>query len=361
MALPGQQNQLVKDAIAAAKAHQPPLPVVALLFMAGPVDPSLFDEADAVLDCLYPAETTGEALANVLYGRRSPAGRLPFSWPTNGSDVPPVRDPWRRRRVLIALPLLLTVARCNLQEINYTMVGRTYRYDQRNVKWPFGFGLSYSTFSYGKAALSAQAIEASACANVSITFDVTNIGQVKADEVAQAYLRWNHVTPTNGVNPTLSLVDFVRIHDLAPGATASVNLTMTPRRMAVLTPPRCGALPFVGGKSLRGAPFRQARAASAAECCSRCAALEQCEAFMFDPGATAAAASCALYTAWGLEQNASSAAVVLGQPLNEWVLRQSVLEVLVGGSSASAVKVGEVRITGEEVALIKCGLPNRRG
>lgn len=64
--------------------------------------------------------------------------------------------------------------------------------------------------------------------------------------------------------------------------------------------------------------------------------------------------ACALYTAWGLEKNVKSAAIVTGQPLNQWVLRKSTVEVLVGGSSAAAVKVGEVQITGADMPLRRC-------
>lgn len=68
------------------------VPVVALLFVAGPVNPSLFDRASAIVDCFYPAESAGSAVADVLFGKVIPAGRLPFSWPTLASDVPPEAD-----------------------------------------------------------------------------------------------------------------------------------------------------------------------------------------------------------------------------------------------------------------------------
>jgi beta-glucosidase len=63
--------------------------VIALLFVAGPVDPALFAEADAVIDCFYSAEATGLAIQDIVFGAVSPAGRLPFSWPTLPTDVPP--------------------------------------------------------------------------------------------------------------------------------------------------------------------------------------------------------------------------------------------------------------------------------
>ena len=108
-----------------------------------------------MIDCIYPAEATGLAIADVLLGLASPAGRLPFSWPTKANDVPP--------------------------EANYTMAGRTYRYAQKNVKWAFGHGLSYSSFSYGKASLSTTSIDAAACSSVNVTVDVRNAGGVAGE------------------------------------------------------------------------------------------------------------------------------------------------------------------------------------
>ena len=108
-----------------------------------------------MIDCLYPAEATGLAIADVLLGLASPAGRLPFSWPTKANDVPP--------------------------EANYTMAGRTYRYAQKNVKWSFGHGLSYSSFSYGKASLSTTSVDAAECSSVNITVAVRNTGGVAGE------------------------------------------------------------------------------------------------------------------------------------------------------------------------------------
>ena len=83
---------------------------------------------------------------DVLIGRISPAGRLPFSWPTLATDVPP--------------------------EANYTMHGRTYRYGQRNVHWAFGFGRSFSAFEYAAATLSASRVSTGACPRVNVSVQV---------------------------------------------------------------------------------------------------------------------------------------------------------------------------------------------
>lgn len=141
--LPGKQNDLVKDAIVAAKSKG--VPVIALLFVAGPVDPALFDGADAVIDCLYPAEMTGLAITDALFAGSNGSslfGRLPFSWPTTAMDV--------------------------LPEADYTMVGRTYRYAQQNVKWAFGSGKTYSEFEYllRSVHMSSKSFKATACFGV---------------------------------------------------------------------------------------------------------------------------------------------------------------------------------------------------
>jgi beta-glucosidase len=323
LALPGKQNSLVADTIGAANAEG--VPVVALLFVAGPVDPTLFDDADAIVDCVYPAESTGLAVADVLFGDVSPAGRLPFSWPTLATDVPPER--------------------------NYTMAGRTYRYGQRNVRWAFGHGRSYSTFTYGKAILGAHSITASSCSSVLIRIPVTNSGSVDGDEVVQAYIRWKDVTPGADVQtPDLSLVGFERVA-LPVGGSATVELSIEPRGMAVLTDPRCGVVPLSPNTKLSGSPFSTSPAAAVGDCCAQCAALERCEAFTF----FAAGRVCHLFTAWALSTNAPGA--TSGEPLSQWVVRQSVLEVLVGGSSSTAALVGTVTVTGPETALTNCELP----
>jgi len=321
LALPGQQNVLVRDAIAAAKKEK--IPVVALLFVAGPVDPELFAEVDAVIDCFYPAEKAGEAIAAVFYGQESPAGRLPFSWPTTAMDVPP--------------------------EANYTMVGRTYRYSQRNVKWPFGYGLSYSTFSYsGATVITGPTVAASECRHIRVQVTVANTGDIAAEEVVQGYLEWRSVDPAIET-PARSLFDFARI-SLQPGQNATVKLSLAPKHYAVLTAPRCGVVPFHNGTELRGDPFEvKSGIALLADCCSSCSSLEMCEAFTYLPETR----ECRLYHSWGLTINSTQGAVS-GEPLNEWVLRRSELYLLVGGSSSAASLVGAVAVEGAEVPLTKC-------
>lgn len=360
LALPGLQNQLVADAIAAAKAKD--IPVIALLFVAGPVDPLLFADADAIIDCLYPAETAGLAIADTVFGVAAAGGRLPFSWPTTAADV--------------------------LPESNYTMKGRTYRYDQKNVKWAFGHGKSYSTFSYADLKLSATTVDASRCSTVNITLTVKNTGDVPADEVVQGYISWSAPSMTAGatttttttvttgaseadefVTPSLSLVDFSRVSLLQPGESRTVTLSMTARTMAVLSSPRCGVVPQSAGTQLLGTPFATVTLTmsddvttdGATECCTRCSKLEQCEAFTFVPAAAGGGGNCELFTHWGLTNSSGSVGAVSGEPLSEWSLRPGMaVEVSVGGSSDVADRqvVGTVKVEGpRETPLSSCPSP----
>ena len=322
LSLPGHQNALVQDAIAAAKARG--IPVVALLFVAGPVDPLLFEQADAVIDCFYPAEATGLAIADVLFGRVSPAGRLPFSWPTLATDVPP--------------------------EANYTMAGRTYRYGQRNVHWPFGFGLSFSSFHYTAASLSTTHVTTTqACEGINVSVSVQNTGVVSADEVVQVYVRWTALSPPLPT-PSLSLAAFTRVH-IEAASTATVALTVTPRVMAVLTDPQCGVVPVSNDTQLVGQPLSSLHAgtgaAGLASCCSACAQVERCEAYTLQPSGM-----CELFSAWGVTNRVSGA--VSGEPLSQWVLRAGKVQVLVGGSSDTLGVVGEVEVVGADTPVTDC-------
>ena len=220
-------------------------------------------------------------------------------------------------------------------------------------------GMSYSSFAYDVKATTLQhdTIDAGSCADVGIVVSVQNSGAVAADEVVQAYIRWTATTPAS-VTPSLSLVDFARVH-IAAGAATTVPLTMTPRSLAILTDPRCSTVPHTLDTALSGVPFKTmqvggagagAGAEGVAACCSGCGALEQCEAFTVLPSGT-----CQLFSHWGFTSVVKGA--VSGEPLSQWVLRPGTIEVLVGGSSSTAVAVGTLRITGTETPLTACPTP----
>ncbi|XP_055862919.1 xylan 1,4-beta-xylosidase-like isoform X1 [Biomphalaria glabrata] len=180
--LPGHQKDLVLDIL----KNSGNATVVVLLFNAGPLNLTFADESDqvgAILECFYPAQATGDALVNVLFnreGKYSPAGRLPLTWPKYDWQLPPM--------------------------VNYSMEGRTYRYLKTDPLYPFGYGLSYSNFSYDFLMALAHK-EPKTDLDVALYF--TNKGPVDADEVVQCYISWrNQTLPV----PQRQLVYFNRFH-----------------------------------------------------------------------------------------------------------------------------------------------------
>lgn len=162
----------------------------------------LADLAKAVLFIWYPGQEGGRAVADVLFGNESPSGKLPLTFPRSLADLPPFEE--------------------------YAMAGRTYRYATAEPLYPFGFGLSYSRFSYSDLRLDRALVAAGE--PVTATFTVTNAGPVEADEVAQLYLS---DLEAGVAVPLQSLVGFRRVR-LAPGARADVSMTVTPAMMEVI-------------------------------------------------------------------------------------------------------------------------------
>jgi beta-glucosidase len=157
--------------------------------------------ANAILESWYPGEEGGTAIAETLAGVNNPAGRLPVTFYKNVADLPPFED--------------------------YAMKGRTYRYYEGQPLYPFGFGLSYSTFAYSNAKLSAPTLKAGA--DVVVEVDVKNTGAVAGDEVVQAYL----VFPKLAGAPLRALRGFQRV-TVRPGQTQHVKLTLTARDLSMV-------------------------------------------------------------------------------------------------------------------------------
>jgi beta-glucosidase len=160
--------------------------------------------ASAIVQAFYPGEETGSALAEMLFGDVSPAGRLPITFPRALSDVPPFED--------------------------YAMQGRTYRYLKHEPLLPFGFGLSFTRFSYENLALDPSPVTAGADLQVSVTVDVSNIGSVASDEVVQLYVKDVEASVTV---PHHELRAFQRIH-LAPGASTRIEFTLTAKSLSLI-------------------------------------------------------------------------------------------------------------------------------
>jgi beta-glucosidase len=157
------------------------------------------EHANAVLVAWYPGESGGTAIAQTLTGTNNPAGRLPVTFYRSVADLPDFSD--------------------------YSMANRTYRYFKGQVLYPFGFGLSYSRFEYGRPEVSAVTVKAGE--SLTVKTRLKNTSAVDGDEVAQLYV----TPPRTAVSPQLALQGFERVH-LAAGESREVTFTLDPRALS---------------------------------------------------------------------------------------------------------------------------------
>jgi beta-glucosidase len=158
------------------------------------------DLVEAILFVWYPGQEGGRAVADVLFGDVSPAGKLPLTFPKSLDQLPPFDD--------------------------YRMEGRTHRYMTQEPLYPFGFGLSYSRFEY--ADLSLERKEVSAGESLSTSVKVHNTGEYAAAEVAQFYLS---DLEASAPVPLHHLVGFERVF-LQPGESRNLQFILTPEMMS---------------------------------------------------------------------------------------------------------------------------------
>ncbi len=147
---------------------------------------------DAILQAWYPGQAGGRAVAEVLTGDYNPAGRLPVTFYADDSQLPDFED--------------------------YNMPGRTYRYFRGTPLYPFGHGLSYTSFAYPAATLSASSVSAGEGVGLSIT--LSNTGDRDGDEVVQVY-----VATDEKAGPVKTLRDFRRV-PVKAGETVTVNFDL---------------------------------------------------------------------------------------------------------------------------------------
>ena len=190
--LPGEQEALLQ-AVAAAGT-----PVVLVLLNGSAVTINWADEhIPAILEAWYPGQAGGRAVAEALFGDTNPGGRLPVTFYKSVGQLPPFED--------------------------YAMAGRTYRYFDGNVLYPFGFGLSYTRFEYADLALNFDRMEGPEI--LEVVCRVRNVGKVTGDEVVQVYIRDEEASVPV---PRHSLAAFKRVR-LAAGAETQVLLRVDPR------------------------------------------------------------------------------------------------------------------------------------
>ena len=189
LALPGCQTALVEAVIASNPR------VILVLINGGPVSiPNLYANKGilGVVEAFYPGPLGGRAVADVLFGKYNPGGKLPYTVFHSTQEV------------AVATDYNMT-----------TPPGRTYRYYTGKPLFSFGYGLSYTKFEYSKLALSATSIKP--CDSLNVTVSVQNTGQVSGDEVIQVYVEPPKLSGKSFI-PNIQLVGFERV-SLAPSAT----------------------------------------------------------------------------------------------------------------------------------------------
>jgi beta-glucosidase len=196
--LPGRQNELVNEIAKLGK------PTVAVLLNGRPYAiTGLVKQIPAIVEGWYLGQETGNAIAGVLFGDVNPSGRLPVTIARNVGQLPVFyyKTPAARRG---------------------------YVFNDNSPLFPFGFGLSYTTFEFSQPAADRYQIACSGKAQVSIT--VTNTGKRAGDQVVQMYI---HHPVSSVVQPILALKGFQRVH-LEPGTSQKVTFEVGPDELSIL-------------------------------------------------------------------------------------------------------------------------------
>lgn len=194
--LPNSQVELMKAVVNTGK------PVVLVLLNGSALAINWASEnISSILTAGYPGEEGGNAIADVLFGDYNPAGRLPVTYYKSVDQLPDFE--------------------------NYDMAGRTYRYFQGDALYPFGYGLSYTSFEYSNLQLSSSF---KMNESIDVSVEVKNTGEMAGDEVVQLYIKdVKGSTP----RPLVELKGFERIH-LHKGEQKSVHFTIFPWQLAMI-------------------------------------------------------------------------------------------------------------------------------
>ena len=192
--LPSVQEELIKTLISTGK------PVIVVLQNGSALAVNYAAEhAAGIVEAWYPGEEGGTAIAETLAGDNNPAGRLPVTFYRSLTQLPPFED--------------------------YAMKGRTYRYMTEKPLFPFGYGLSYTRFSYSDIKAGENSVKAGE--PVLVTGEVKNVGKRSGDEVVELYL----AQPRTDISPRVVLAAFKRIH-LDPDQSTRVEFTIEPRTLS---------------------------------------------------------------------------------------------------------------------------------
>jgi beta-glucosidase len=227
LSLPDQQDALV-SAVAAANPH-----TIVVIESGGAITMPWIDKVSAVLEAWYPGTRGAEAIASILFGDVNPSAKLPVTFAKSEADLPhPVEmlQPPPRQGEEVPMfpgaPWKVNTRRFDIEYDEGLLVGYKW-YDAKNKQplFPFGYGLSYTTYSYsGLKASSAQ-----------VTFDVKNTGKRAGAEIAEVYA----TLPLAAGEPFQRLVAFKKIA-LEPGESKSVTLDLDPHYLSIFNEDKNG-------------------------------------------------------------------------------------------------------------------------
>lgn len=194
ISIPSVQQNLLKELYATGK------PVV-FVVMTGSALGLEWESAHlpAILNAWYGGQAGGQAIADVLFGDYNPSGRLPLTFYKSVNDLPDFED--------------------------YSMENRTYRYFTGTPVYPFGYGLSYTTFQYSSLKVQPSPDKRS----VKVTAKITNTGKTEGEEVVQLYVS----NPRDFITPIRALKGFRRIN-LKPGESQTVEFALTSKELSVI-------------------------------------------------------------------------------------------------------------------------------
>lgn len=184
--LPGLQQEVLETAYASGK------PVILVLLSGSALAVTWAQEhLGAILQGWYPGAQGGRAIADILFGEKSPEGKLPVTFYYSTEDLPEFTD--------------------------YSMKGRTYRYLQRDPLYPFGYGLSYTEFDYSDVKVSSEAVGAD---GITVSAVVTNTGKIAGGETVQVYVKVDREG-----TPNAQLKGIRKLH-LEPGESQAVEIAL---------------------------------------------------------------------------------------------------------------------------------------
>ena len=233
LSLPDKQDALI-EAVAAANPH-----TIVVLETGGPVLMPWIDNVGAVVEAWYPGIRGSEAIANLLFGDVNPSGKLPITFPRSEADLPhpkhvdaPKPDAEHPAPHLPGFPGLVAafmVAGPTFDAVydEGLKVGyKWYDAERKDPLFPFGFGLSYTTYSYSE-------LKATSNNGLTVTFKVKNTGSRAGEETAQVYL----TLPASTQEPPRRLVGWSKV-PLGPGEQKDVTVNVEPQMVSVFNADR---------------------------------------------------------------------------------------------------------------------------